>query len=34
VTFVERLRPEKQFASLADLRQQIAQDILDAQMRF
>jgi riboflavin kinase/FMN adenylyltransferase len=34
VAFVEKLRPEKQFASLADLRQQIAQDILDAQMRF
>jgi riboflavin kinase/FMN adenylyltransferase len=34
VTFVERLRAEKQFASLAELRQQIAQDILEAQMRF
>jgi riboflavin kinase/FMN adenylyltransferase len=34
VAFVERLRAEKQFASLAELRQQIAQDILEAQMRF
>jgi riboflavin kinase/FMN adenylyltransferase len=34
VTFVERLRAEKQFASLGELRQQIAQDILEAQMRF
>ncbi len=34
LAFVEKLRPEKQFASLGDLRQQIAQDILDAQMRF
>jgi riboflavin kinase / FMN adenylyltransferase len=34
VTLVERLRAEKRFASLAELRQQIAQDILDAQMRF
>jgi riboflavin kinase / FMN adenylyltransferase len=34
VAFVEKLRAEQQFASLADLRQQIAQDILDAQMRF
>ena len=34
VTFVERLRPEQKFASLTDLRHQIAQDILDAQMRF
>ena len=32
--FVEKLRAEQQFASLADLRQQIAQDILNAQMRF
>ena len=34
VAFVERLRAEKQFASLADLRHQIAQDILNAQMLF
>jgi riboflavin kinase/FMN adenylyltransferase len=34
VTVVDRLRAEKQFASLGELRQQIAQDILEAQMRF
>jgi riboflavin kinase/FMN adenylyltransferase len=34
VAFVERLRGEQKFASLNDLRRQIAQDILDAQMRF
>jgi riboflavin kinase/FMN adenylyltransferase len=34
VTFVERLRAEKKFGSLNELRHQIAQDILDAQMRF
>ena len=34
VAFVEKLRPEQKFASLGDLRHQIAQDILDAQMRF
>jgi riboflavin kinase/FMN adenylyltransferase len=34
ITFVEHLRPEMRFASLADLRHQIAKDILDAQMRF
>jgi riboflavin kinase / FMN adenylyltransferase len=34
VAFVEKLRAEKKFATLAELRQQIAQDILDAQMRF
>jgi riboflavin kinase / FMN adenylyltransferase len=34
VAFVEKLRLEKKFASLGELRQQIAQDILDAQMRF
>ena len=34
VTFVERLRAERKFGSLAELRNQIAQDILDAQMRF
>jgi riboflavin kinase / FMN adenylyltransferase len=34
VTFLERLRGERKFASLAELRDQIARDILDAQMRF
>jgi riboflavin kinase/FMN adenylyltransferase len=34
ITFVERLREERQFASLADLRRQIAEDILAAQSRF
>jgi riboflavin kinase / FMN adenylyltransferase len=34
LTFVDQLRAEKQFPSLADLRKQIAQDILDAQLRF
>jgi riboflavin kinase/FMN adenylyltransferase len=34
VVFVEKLRPERKFGSLAELRNQIAQDILDAQMRF
>jgi riboflavin kinase/FMN adenylyltransferase len=34
VLFVEKLRPEKKFGSLGELRHQIAQDILDAQMRF
>ncbi len=34
VAFVDKLRAEKKFASLAELRHQIAQDILDAQMRF
>jgi riboflavin kinase / FMN adenylyltransferase len=34
VAFVEKLRTEKQFASLGELRDQIARDILDAQMRF
>jgi riboflavin kinase/FMN adenylyltransferase len=34
VTFGERLRDEQRFASLAQLRDQIARDILEAQMRF
>jgi len=34
VAFVEKLRAEQKFDSLAELRQQIARDILDAQMRF
>ena len=34
VAFVEKLRAENQFASLAELRQQIARDILEAQLRF
>jgi riboflavin kinase/FMN adenylyltransferase len=34
LAFVEKLRSEKRFGSLGELRQQIAQDILDAQMRF
>jgi len=34
VIFVEKLRPEKKFPSLAELRHQIARDILAAQMRF
>ena len=34
IVFVEKLRGEKQFASLKELREQIAHDILDAQMRF
>ncbi len=34
VAFVDKLRAEKKFDSLGELRQQIAQDILDAQMRF
>ena len=34
VAFVEKLRAERQFASLVELRHQIARDILDAQMRF
>ena len=34
LAFVERLRAEMKFASLAELRQQIAQDILEAQLRF
>ena len=34
ITFVEKLRPEKKFGSLSELRKQIARDILEAQMRF
>ena len=34
VAFVEKLRDERKFASLKELRDQIARDILDAQMRF
>jgi riboflavin kinase/FMN adenylyltransferase len=34
VTFVDKLRAEAKFASLAELRHQIARDILEAQMRF
>jgi riboflavin kinase/FMN adenylyltransferase len=34
LVFVEKLRAEKKFGSLGELRHQIAQDILDAQMRF
>jgi len=34
VTFVDRLRPEARFPSLAELRAQIARDILEAQLRF
>jgi len=34
VTFVEKLREEKKFKSLPELRDQIARDILEAQLRF
>jgi len=34
ISFVERLRPERRFGSLRELRNQIAQDILDAQLRY
>jgi riboflavin kinase / FMN adenylyltransferase len=34
VAFVDKLREEKRFASLTELRNQIAHDILDAQFRF
>ncbi len=34
LTFVEKLRDEKKFSSLADLRAQIARDIVEAQCRF
>jgi len=34
LTFVDRLRDEKSFATMSELRDQIARDILEAQMRF
>jgi riboflavin kinase/FMN adenylyltransferase len=34
VAFVDKLRDEAKFPSLAELRQQIARDILEAQLRF
>jgi riboflavin kinase/FMN adenylyltransferase len=34
LAFVDKLRPEAKFPSLAELRAQIARDILEAQMRF
>ena len=34
LAFVDKLRPEAKFASLAELRAQIARDILEAQLRF
>ena len=34
ISFFEKLRPERKFASLRELREQIARDILDAQLRF
>ncbi len=34
ILFVDRLRDERKFDSLKDLRDQIARDILDAQLRF
>ncbi|MEI8039790.1 MAG: bifunctional riboflavin kinase/FAD synthetase [Verrucomicrobiota bacterium] len=34
VSFCERLRPERKFESLGELREQIARDILDARARF
>jgi len=34
VAFVEKLRDEKKFSSLRELRDQIARDILDAQLQF
>ena len=34
VAFVDKLRAERKFASLAELRDQIARDILEAQLRF
>jgi len=34
VTFVDRLRGERKFASLDELRDQISKDIREAQLRF
>lgn len=34
LVFVDKLRDERKFGSLAELREQIARDILEAQMRF
>jgi riboflavin kinase/FMN adenylyltransferase len=34
LVFVDKLRDEKKFPSLAELREQIARDILDAQLKF
>jgi len=34
VAFVDKLRPETRFPSLAELRAQIGRDILEAQLRF
>jgi riboflavin kinase/FMN adenylyltransferase len=34
VAFVDKLRAERKFDSLAELREQIARDILEAQLRF
>jgi riboflavin kinase/FMN adenylyltransferase len=34
VTFVDKLRDELRFASLRELQEQIARDILEAQLRF
>jgi riboflavin kinase/FMN adenylyltransferase len=34
LVFVEKLRDERKFASLAELREQIARDIVDAQTKF
>jgi len=34
ITFVEKLREEKKFGSLAELREQIGRDIREARSRF
>jgi riboflavin kinase/FMN adenylyltransferase len=34
ITFVEKMREEKKFGSLAELRTQIERDIQEAQLRF